>query len=1113
MWDSNFMADFDNFSALNENFDTIKTLLNSIRAQGILNTSDVDKLLTGIHSKLEKINTEEDIDLIKIFLSELKQNLDERYGVLVSKFGAIESLFSNLLKNSSEMPKSTELKELFDIVATNLSVFSREVVSQKESLTDITLRLDALRSDDSQKKDIIKNISLLRPELERLNNGFDSIVVNLNDNFKNVIKSISAMDSSNQLDKFASAISGMEMSSNTILSALQMIDKKTEQVEESLKNVATKDDIVSAKQKLFELSAQGQELSTTVTNLSERYLRIDNLAEKIDASVSIVAGLKSFLEESENNNAKIILDEISKLEVQLENITTDTKFEDFKVALNSVLNNISGNVELFNKKNNDFIEELRKLSDFASSLDIGSGFQTILSNITKTESELKNYIEESTQKTLTLQDANITRVLNDITSNAEALGTKLNQTQSEIAVLCEKNFGSVFTSISDLKNVVAQIDENSVSANNAIFSSITDRLTVFENSLKVSLDTQEQTVTRSSAQLAEQVENIKNLSNVLDYKMDSSVVEVGNIKREFTTLKTAIEELLALDFINAVKDLRVDLYASKQELANTVENSTSDLSNKFTEDIYGKYELLISKLDNVEDEFKKTQATSLNSLKTLLENISGSIVDVLSYVSESAKGGSIDFDSKIDKISDAIKENNLNYVESVRDVVDIIRIQVENNLKNIEEENQANFDLIKKSISENSEDLKKEFKYSYSKLLEIQDSYKELKELINVNNLNEKNKFDDIISAANTVKEDFEGKLSSLRTILLEKISDFKQEFTCENADKVSELKFSVENLYSKNSEEVTGLVTEIKDLLTKSTNESATTRAATLAKILDNFVALKDFMTSLNSDTAKGFAEKVEIILEDFSDVKDKLTKVDTTIDEDLTRQLSIIESNFESLVCQISILFEKSDKALSDKLNNEFTEISDKMQTKLLENLEAYKSTVENSIDSLQQSASAQSRYIQEKITELNNAMKDIWENQSRSNFNQIEEFTDNLKSVLDENIKLTAADYETLQKRIDEFAEDIDSKNSQLNNDLKTFVADILRYIDSVVEAGEEKDNQKLTELTEYLNTNATALESLQQIASNNNAKASDRKFNPRTFGTYSKQLSRNCRNKKH
>ncbi len=54
MWDSSFMADFDNLSGINENFNTIKTLLNSIRAQGILNTSDVDKLLSGINSKLEK---------------------------------------------------------------------------------------------------------------------------------------------------------------------------------------------------------------------------------------------------------------------------------------------------------------------------------------------------------------------------------------------------------------------------------------------------------------------------------------------------------------------------------------------------------------------------------------------------------------------------------------------------------------------------------------------------------------------------------------------------------------------------------------------------------------------------------------------------------------------------------------------------------------------------------------------------------------------------------------------------------------------------------------------------------------------------------------------------
>ena len=291
------MADIDKFSEINENFNTIKTLLNSIRAQGILNTSDVDKLLTGINGKLEKINTEEDIDLIKVFLSELKQNLDERHNVLLSKFGAIESLFSNMLKNSSEMLKSSEVKELFDIVATNLSVFSREVLSQKESLSDITLRLDALRSDDSQKKDIIKNISLLKNDLERLNNGFDSIVLSLNDNFKTIIKTIASHDKTDYLDKFADVLSNIEMSSNTVLSALQMLDKKTSQVEASLDNLASREDIFAQSEQLHNLSAQNKELAASVSELSGRYMRFDSLAEKIDASVNIIASLKSVLAE------------------------------------------------------------------------------------------------------------------------------------------------------------------------------------------------------------------------------------------------------------------------------------------------------------------------------------------------------------------------------------------------------------------------------------------------------------------------------------------------------------------------------------------------------------------------------------------------------------------------------------------------------------------------------------------------------------------------------------------------------------------------------------------------------------------------------------------------
>lgn len=1087
MWDSSYMADFDNFSAISENFETIKTLLNSIRAQGILNTSDVDKLLSGINAKLEKINSEEDIDLIKIFLSELKQNLDERHNVLISKFGAIESLFSNLLKTSSEMPKSSELKELFDIVATNLSVFSREVVSQKESLTDITLRLDAIRSDDSQKKDIIKNIGLLKPDLEHLNNGFNSIVLSLNDNFKSIIKMITSIDKTEYLDKFSDSLSSIEMSSNTVLSALQMLGKKTEQVEDALGKVATKDDLKETSGRLVDLAAKSQEMSATLSSLSAASIRIDNLAEKIDASVNIIASLKSVIEESENSNAKNIIDKLNELDLQLKEVSSDSKFEEFKSSMTSLINNIISNNDILDKNVKSSLDEAKNITTLIKSLDINVNIQNLLNKISESESSIKSFIADSNNKLTTLNDANITRVLNDISQNADSFGTKLSQAQSSIAVLCEKNFGSVFTNIADLKSIVSQIDENSVSANNAIFSNITDRLTVFENSLRDSLDLQEQTVSKSSAQLVEQIDNIKNLSGVLDYKMDSSVVEIGNIKREFSSLKSAVEGVLALDFVNTVKDLRVDLYASKQEMANTFENSTNDLSEKLTNDLYGKYELLISKLDSIEDELKKAQTASLAGLKVVLDNISSSIVDILSYVSEKQNASSSIVDDKIIEISSAIKENSLNYIENVRDIVDVIRVQVENNIKSIEEENSKNFEEVKKSISDNSEEIRKEVKYSYSKLLEIQDTYSEIKELLNLNNTTSSDKFEGILASANGIKSDFESKLDSLKASLLDRISEFKQEFTCENADKVSELKFSVENLYSKNSQEVTGLIEELKSAITQISTDATNSRTAALAKILDNFVSLKDVLKSFNDKATEDLATKVDLILADFSSVKSVLEKVDENIDGDMTRQLSIIESNFESLVSQITILFDKSGNALTDKINKEFNNISERMNDTVTQKLESYKQVIEETFDSLNEKSATQSQYLQERISGLNSAMKAVWEEQSNDNRKQIEEIANNLKNLLDENVKLAAVDYLELRKKLEEFAQSITEDNEGLIKNLKEQLDDITKYIDSVLEIQSQETLARHDELlARLLDANNSIQASIKQDFENQNSK---------------------------
>ncbi len=948
------MADINNFTEITENFDTIKTLLNSIRAQGILNTSDVDKLLAGINSKLERLNTEEDIDLIKIFLSELKQNLDERHSVLLSKFGAIESLFSNLLKNSADALKSSEVKELFDIVATNLSVFSREVVSQKETLTDITLRLDAMRSDDSQKKEIVKNITFLKNDIERLTNGFDSIVLSLNENFKTIIKTISSIDPSENINKFGKELEDIVNSSNTILSALQMLDKKNLQIEDALRGLATQDDLNSAKQWISDLASQEQTLAQSIDNLADKYYKIDNLADKIDASVDIIAGLKTVISDRDEQSSRALLDKLAELENNVRDISTNQAFEEFKLSLETALKGLYEGSSAIQTAVIDSSVELQKVNDAIRALDLNVSFKSLASDLSKSEQNVRDHVSVETGKVIQLVDVNATRTLNEISSSAANLTERINQAHSLISALCEKSFTEVEDNIAGLKNIVSQIDENNVSANNAIFSNITDRLAMFENSLKMSLEKQEDYVANSSSQLLEQINNIKDLSGVLDYKIDASVNEINNAKVEFSGLKAAVEDVLALDFVNKVKDLKVDLYAVKQDLANAVETSSGDLAEKFSNDLFGKYELLISKLDSVETEIKQAQTTSLNGLKAVLDNISSSIVDILSYVS-SRQDISIDaIEAKLETINRAVSDNTLNYVENVRDIVDVIRTQVENNIKSIQEDTNRQIDIINTSISTSSENIRNEIQNSYNKLIEVQENFDEIKETLSVNNNVLADNINGVLSTANTLRTDFDAKLGALKNAILDKVAEFQQNLTCENADKISEIKFVSENLHSKSIQnamdikaELKGEIAQLIGTLRLNVEELTEQIAGTglkveganneiISYIRNDFGAMVDNSVDELGSKVTDFSANIEARIDDivskFGNMEEAVDNLTNKTTSSLTSTLAKILDNFVSLKALIGTLNDKAADDLKknvDILTNDFAKLRDKVDT----------------------------------------------------------------------------------------------------------------------------------------------------------------------------------------
>lgn len=1087
------MAEIDNFSEIKENFDTVKTLLNSIRAQGILNTSDVDKLLEGINSKLEKLNTDEDVELIKVYLTELKDSMNERHSVLVSKFGAIESLFSNLLKNSSETIKSSEIKELFDIVSTNLSVFSREVVSQKEALNDISLRLDTMRSDDSEKQEIIKNITFLKTDLEHLNNGFDSIVLNLNDSFKSVLKSVSEINPEAELTEFASQIADVVSSSNAILSALQLIDKKNESIEDSIATLATQDDVNSAKRNISEMLAKNAEVVSSLEALTQKSQKIDSLSEKIDASVNIIAGLRTVLADNNDQNTASLITRFDDLETLVRSVSNEHEFSELKTDLDNIIRELLNGYVLQSKNNRD---------------------------------EIKEHVTVELNKLSQVLEADVTRTIGEINATAQSLSSRMQDSRAAIVEFCENSFGEVEDNISGIKTILAQLDENNISSNNAIFSNMTDRLTIFENSIKTLLQQERENTEKYSQEIAERFLNLKNLSGNLDYKLDSSVVEISNAKRELEELKTSVNDVLALDFVNAVKDFKVDLYAVKQELISNSDNITGELSEKLSNDLFSKYELLISKLDNVEDEVKQVQKSSWTEIKSALDNISASIVDVLSYVSVAKDANMEGLDAKFAQIENALKDNNLNYVEDVRNIVNSIKVQIDENISQIKSNSEKNYSGLSSAIQISRDDIKQDIKRSYDKLEYVQSNFDEIKEILNVNNVSMTTNVSDLLGSADNLKKEFEVRLDVLKNNLLEKVSEFKNDFSCENADKISEIKFNTENLHAKACKQAIDLKEELKndiehiieelkirvsslsdhvsqtmldiegsnkeivsfvkkDLVDEVNNsvdsiknntsevldsidakvsdivnsfsslelsvnnlssETTTSLSATLSKILDNFIALKTLLGNLNEQTLTEWQISFGAIKKEFAEVKKAFEEADKNFDEDLERQVNIMEGQFDSLHSLLSDVVSQTTEALGEQIDEQLSGASEKIGLSVAEKLEVYKTKIEELFEGFKAQNDEQAEFIKNRALELNLILEQTLDKQNKDAMIQLGEISSSLKNALTASLEETTSDYVSLKEKLADFTAENKQNNEDLVSTIRAQLDDIIKFVDS-------------------------------------------------------------------
>ena len=280
------MAENNNLGDFQDKIENISDVLDSMRSQNEAKSDVLEKILTNISLKLETLSDEDNTDLIKVFLSELRKNLDERHNFVSSKFNEIEASFNSLVEKTTDNIKADEMRQIFDIIATNLGVFSTEVVSQKELLAELNKQIEDFKQDDSQKKDILKNISVLKIELEKFNNGFQSIILNLNDNFNSISQEVAKIDSTEMVNLIKKDIENIYFSSNAVLSTLQIIDRKNSEFEVFINTLVTKEEFTQEREQVEKLIEQNSQLTNYISNLPSRE-HIEDLSERVTSSMDL----------------------------------------------------------------------------------------------------------------------------------------------------------------------------------------------------------------------------------------------------------------------------------------------------------------------------------------------------------------------------------------------------------------------------------------------------------------------------------------------------------------------------------------------------------------------------------------------------------------------------------------------------------------------------------------------------------------------------------------------------------------------------------------------------------------------------------------------------------
>ena len=974
------MAEINGLGDIQNGVEHISEVLDSMRAQNAMNSGDMDKVLANINSRLETLSNDDDSDLIKVYLAELKRSLDERHNFVSTKFGEIEGSFKNLVDNAGQALKADELRQVFDIIATNLNVSSKEVASQKDLLTELSLKMEDLKQDESTKKDILKNISVLKVEIEKFNNGFESIIVSLNDNFQEVSRTLLKIDPTGALDSVKKDIENIFLSSNAVLSALQLIDRKNRDLEEVLNHVVTKEDFVLERDQVAKLISQNIQLTDYINKLPT-VDSLTSLSQKVDTAVGIINALKNVLNETSDQNQKMLVAQLDNLETKISNISSEEEFVGFKKELSAFAQEIIQSTNLMRADLMNTNSELQGLVSFLGAMDIKNTFEHFSGLAQIAEENIKVNLNEMTEKFLKETQQTRSIVAGDVKGNLQNVEQKIDSVERNIVEASKNNFMNILEGIqSVLSNVFAMkteikleniqnaesFDEKLQDLRDGVFASKDTVVVNLQQNLQILLDgiqTLSGELESAKEGLCENSkENFENILSVVErFSQEISVLKDGlnvNSQENLETILSNINRVSKEVFhsqgvmTNSSRENLESILSSVSQLSGELSSAKEGLSSTAQENFDNIYSIVDNfslQIDALSEHLSTNSQSNFERLKEITGELSVSLVTFKNEVQVTAKSNTAWLKSTIDALS-----QELQLVKDGLETKSQVNFEnITNRISEISTKIEEAQDFTNTNLSENISELKSSISALPAFIQENQTVFEDEKRVLieqNSKNIEElivkiQNLTKGIVSKDNPFKEEVIFEFANLNNLLRSVQEDLSQK----NVQAYDEIKANIRGLEGLVSQVSSGSEVSLYNLQTKlaeylqliqDTTQSSDLKLENsineIVEIKTQIEVVREGIEALNSDETLGemsreLSSKLEGILFNILRFEDNSSQKNQ---DNLQNTLTFLEEQFQAVITSLQNTLVQSQVNTSLNSKAEVFEMLDKLEATLILN-----------------------------------------------------------------------------------------------------------------------------------------------------------------------------------